>query len=62
MFLYILTFTFPDSSGRTEDCEPNGSLNLVCLFYCHTRNNYYCILQRRPFFVSYSCRRLINWK
>jgi hypothetical protein len=33
MVLYISTFTSPDSSGRTEDCEPNGSKrspNLVC--------------------------------
>jgi hypothetical protein len=33
MVLYILPFTFPDSSGRREDCEPKGckrSPNLVC--------------------------------
>jgi hypothetical protein len=33
MVLYILTFTPPDSSGGTEDCEPNGSKrspNSVC--------------------------------
>jgi hypothetical protein len=33
MILSILTLKFPDSSGRTEGCEPNGSKrspNLIC--------------------------------